>query len=110
MEFRRVLFRSPFYGLHARLTQLIEGHEDGLSKPYDMLAEPKRAIDVFPALFKREIGPEVFFMANGESLAPLNSLLDRKAATVERNEKGETERAPCRERVCRYGETWGSAD
>ncbi|MDR3497878.1 MAG: MBL fold metallo-hydrolase [Parvibaculum sp.] len=79
---------EPFYGLHARLTQLIDGHEEGLSKLHDLLAEPKRAIDVFPALFKREIGPEVFFMATGESLAHLNCLLGRKAATVTRNEKG----------------------
>lgn len=79
---------EPFYGLHARLTQLIEGHEDGLNKLHDMLAEPRRAIDVFSALFKREIGPEVFFMATGESLAHLNCLLGRKTATVTRNEKG----------------------
>ncbi|MDO8421384.1 MAG: MBL fold metallo-hydrolase [Parvibaculum sp.] len=79
---------EPFYGLHTRLTQLIEGHEGGLSKLHDMLSEPRRAIDVFPALFKREIGPEVFFMATGESLAHLNCLIGRKTATVSRNEKG----------------------
>jgi hypothetical protein len=39
-------------------------------------------------LFKREIGPEVFFMATGESLAHLNCLLGRKQAKVARNEKG----------------------
>ena len=53
-----------------------------------MLSDPRRAIDVFPALFKREIGPEVFFMATGESLAHLNCLIGRKTATVSRNEKG----------------------
>ena len=79
---------EPFYGLHARLSQLIEGHEEGLAKLHDLLAEPKRAIDVFPALFKREIGPEVFFMATGESLAHLNCLIGRGRATVERDEKG----------------------
>lgn len=79
---------EPFYGLHTRMTQLIEGHEEGLSKLYDLLAEPKRVIDVFPALFRRKIGPEVFFMATGESIAHLNCLLGRGKATVERNEKG----------------------
>ena len=79
---------EPFYGLHTRMTQLIEGHEEGLSKLYDMIAEPKRVIDVFPALFRRKIGPEVFFMATGESIAHLNCLLGRGKATVERNEKG----------------------
>lgn len=79
---------EPFYGLHERMTQLIDGHEDGLAKLLDMLDEPKRAIDVFPALFKRKIGPEVFFMATGESLAHLNCLIGRGLATVSRDEKG----------------------
>ncbi|HUD51552.1 MBL fold metallo-hydrolase [Parvibaculum sp.] len=79
---------EPFYGLHARMTQLIAGHEEGLSKLHDLLAEPKRAIDVFPALFKRKIGPEVFFMATGESIAHLNCLIGRKQAVVTRDEKG----------------------
>ena len=79
---------EPFYGLHQRLTQLIAGHEDGLAKLHVMRAAPKRAIDVFPALFKRKIGPEVFFMATGESLAHLNCLLGRGLATVSRDENG----------------------
>ncbi|MFZ2467527.1 MAG: MBL fold metallo-hydrolase [Parvibaculum sedimenti] len=78
---------EPFYGLHTRMTQLIDGHEEGLSRLHDLLAEPKRVIDVFPALFKRKIGPEVFFMATGESIAHLNCLLGRGKASVERNEK-----------------------
>jgi len=79
---------EPFYGLHTRLTQLIDGHETGLAKLHLLLAEPKRAIDVFPALFKREIVSDVFFMATGESLAHLNCLLGRKMAKVTRDEKG----------------------
>lgn len=79
---------EPFYGLHTRLTQLIDGHAEGLSKLHDLLAEPKRAIDVFPALFKRKIVPDVFFMATGESLAHLNCLIGRGEAAVARDEKG----------------------
>jgi len=79
---------EPFYGLHTRLTQLIDGHEEGLAKLLDMLDEPKRAIDVFSALFKRKIGAEVFFMATGESLAHLNCLLGRGLATVARDDRG----------------------
>ncbi|MAN61731.1 MAG: MBL fold metallo-hydrolase [Parvibaculum sp.] len=79
---------EPFYGLHTRLDALVEGHEEGLAKLLEMLAEPKRAIDVFPALFKREIGPDVFFMATGESLAHLSCLVARGDATVSRDEKG----------------------
>lgn len=79
---------EPFYGLHTRLTQLIDGHAEGLAKLHELLAEPKRAIDVFPALFKRKIVTDVFFMATGESLAHLNCLIGRGEATVARDEKG----------------------
>jgi glyoxylase-like metal-dependent hydrolase (beta-lactamase superfamily II) len=79
---------EPFYGLHTRLTQLIEGHREGLERLHDLLAEPRRVIDVFPALFKRKIGPEVFFMATGESLAHLNCLIGRGEAVVERDANG----------------------
>jgi len=59
-----------------------------LAKLLALLETPKRAIDVFPALFKRKIGPEVFFMATGESLAHLNCLIGRGLATVSRDENG----------------------
>ncbi len=38
---------------------------------------PRRATEVFPALFKREIGPAHFSMALAEALAHLNHLLQR---------------------------------
>jgi glyoxylase-like metal-dependent hydrolase (beta-lactamase superfamily II) len=37
---------SPFIGLHARADELIDSHSRGLSRLEDMLAEPKRALDV----------------------------------------------------------------
>jgi glyoxylase-like metal-dependent hydrolase (beta-lactamase superfamily II) len=79
---------EPFYGLHARLTRLIDGHEKSLKRLLGELAEPKRAIDVFSALFKRKIGPDVFFMATGESLAHLACLVHRGLACAEKDEKG----------------------
>jgi hypothetical protein len=39
------------------------------------LAEPKRAIDAFGALFVRPIGPDLLGMATGESIAHLNHLV-----------------------------------
>jgi glyoxylase-like metal-dependent hydrolase (beta-lactamase superfamily II) len=65
---------SPFIGLHSRLDRLIGGHTRGLKRLEAALAEPKRAIDVFGALFARPIGPEVLGMATGESVAHLNHL------------------------------------
>lgn len=79
---------EPFYGVHERLTDLIEEHERGLGRLAEMCAEPKRSVDVFPALFKREIGPDLYFMATGESLAHLNCLLAREEITVERDADG----------------------
>jgi glyoxylase-like metal-dependent hydrolase (beta-lactamase superfamily II) len=72
---------EPFHGLHARLRQLAGGHERDLLKLRQMLAAPRRAIDVFAALFRRSIGPELLGMATGESLAHLNHLLRRNLAT-----------------------------
>jgi len=79
---------EPFFGVHRRLDALVEGHEEGLSKLLEMLSEPRRAIDVFPALFKRKIGADVFFMATGESLAHLSCLVARGLATVSRDAEG----------------------
>ena len=79
---------TPFYGLHVRLTQLIEAHERDLDKLWDHLAVPRRAVDCFPALFKREIGPADFGLATGETLAHLNCLLGRRRIRRERDAEG----------------------
>ncbi len=68
---------EPFYGLHRRLDDLIEGHETNLKDLHSLLDTPKRAVDVFPALFKREITNEVMMMATGESIAHLNYLKEK---------------------------------
>jgi len=65
---------SPFQGLHRRLNRLIAGHHRGLERLQDDLSVPKRAVDVFAALFARVISPEVLGMATGETLAHLNYL------------------------------------
>jgi glyoxylase-like metal-dependent hydrolase (beta-lactamase superfamily II) len=81
---------DPFQGLHGRLDYLLGGHERGLTRLRQALAEPKRAVDVFGALFAREIGHEaqVLGLATGESLAHLNYLVARGEATVERAADG----------------------
>ncbi|MCG3188490.1 MAG: Hydroxyacylglutathione hydrolase [Burkholderiaceae bacterium] len=69
---------EPFHGLHARLDRLAAGHEKALARLRRTLAEPRRAIDVFGALFARPIeSPELLGMATGESLAHLNHLVAR---------------------------------
>jgi glyoxylase-like metal-dependent hydrolase (beta-lactamase superfamily II) len=65
---------SPFKGLHARLGELIESHQRGLARLEGLLSEPRRAVDVFGALFARPITSELLGMATGEALAHLNYL------------------------------------
>lgn len=81
---------DPFHGLHARLDHLIAGHERSLGRLEKTLAEPKRAIDVFGALFARPIGPELMGMATGESLAHINCLIERGKAVAEVDADGVT--------------------
>jgi len=68
---------EPFRGAHLRLTELIDGHEDGMKALLALCAEPKRAVDVFPALFRAKITTGVYGMATGESIAHLNCLRAR---------------------------------
>ncbi len=79
---------DPFRGLHARLDHLIAGHERGLRRLEQRLAEPKRAVDVFGALFARAIGDNLLGMATGESLAHLNCLRTRGRAAAEPDSDG----------------------
>jgi len=82
---------EPFRGLHARLDRLAHGHERGLERLRRSLAEaPKRAIDVFGALFARPIGStgDLLGMATGESLAHLNCLLALGEVVVEPDADG----------------------
>ena len=74
---------DPFTGLHARLDHLTAGHERSLRRLRQRLAEPRRAVDVFGALFARPIGPNLLGMATGESLAHLNCLRERGEVAAE---------------------------
>ena len=79
---------DPFHGLHARIDHLIGGHERSLERLQKVIAEPKRAIDVFSILFKRTINNDVLSMATGESLAHLNCLINRGQAVREADAQG----------------------
>ena len=77
---------EPFRGLHARLDRLSQGHNRGLERLRRSLADsPRRAIDVFGALFARPIdnNGHLLGLATGESLAHINYLLARGEAVCE---------------------------
>ena len=65
---------EPFRGAGARLDALIRGHRTALRRLERALARPRRAVDVFSALFARPVEDGVRGMATGESLAHLNHL------------------------------------
>ncbi len=68
----------PFTGLHHRLRHLIEHHEDGLLALEEACVErPLSALELVPAMFKRELSDEQVSMALGECVAHLNYLVQR---------------------------------
>jgi glyoxylase-like metal-dependent hydrolase (beta-lactamase superfamily II) len=81
---------EPFRGLHARLDALIQGHEERLERVHGELAQPKRAVDVFSALFRRRVGIDMLGFATGESIAHLNCLIGRGMAAGEVDASGIT--------------------
>lgn len=72
---------EPFRGAHKRLDALIEGHETGMKRVLQRLEEPKRALELFPALFARPIDKDNLGMATGETIAHLNCLKGRGLVT-----------------------------
>ncbi|HOA92899.1 MAG TPA: MBL fold metallo-hydrolase [Quisquiliibacterium sp.] len=84
---------EPFRGLHARIDDLIRGHEVGLERLRRTLRDrPCRAIDVFGALFARRIEGDLHLlsMATGESLAHINHLRALGELRVNDDEMGVT--------------------
>ncbi len=79
---------SLYEGLHERLTALIDWHEVALEKLYDLCQTPRRAVDVFPALFKSAITDSSYFPATGEAIAHLHCAVERRMLTVEEDENG----------------------
>lgn len=72
---------EPFRNAGKRLQDLIGGHEEGMAKLLDLCREPKRAVEVFPALFRSRITGGNYIMATGESIAHLNCLIARGQMT-----------------------------
>lgn len=59
----------PFYGLPFRSAQLIENHVSALERVETFLATPGTAVDCFPTLYKRDIGPGEYTLALVEAMA-----------------------------------------
>ncbi|MDZ4762354.1 MAG: MBL fold metallo-hydrolase [Alphaproteobacteria bacterium] len=72
---------EPFLGAHRRLDALLDGHELGMRRILSRLDEPRRAVDLFTAMFARTIDRETLGMATGETVAHLNCLKGRGLIT-----------------------------
>jgi len=80
-----------FRGLHARLDYLAASQERTLNRLRKTLSEPRRAVDVFAALFGRSIDESdssLLNLATGESMACLNYLLHRGEVRRELDDTG----------------------
>lgn len=72
---------EPFTGAHHRLQELIDGHEKSMDRVEQRLREgPHRAVDLFAALFPRNVSGDLLGFATGEALAHLNCLIRRGRA------------------------------
>jgi glyoxylase-like metal-dependent hydrolase (beta-lactamase superfamily II) len=79
---------EPFYGLHRRIDQLLEGHERSLQRLLQELSHPRTACDVLALLFRRPVSGDMLQMATGESVAHLNCLIRRGQITCNRDDAG----------------------
>ncbi len=79
---------KPFRGAHARLAALMDEHLTNLDALFEFCKEPKRAVDVFPVLFKSRITGTNLIMATGEAVAHLNYLLDKSELVAGRDDAG----------------------
>jgi glyoxylase-like metal-dependent hydrolase (beta-lactamase superfamily II) len=79
---------KPFRGAHGRIDTLIEEHRQGLEELEALCSVPRRAIDAFPALFKREINDNNLIMATGEAIAHLNYLVKQGRLSVAPDDDG----------------------
>ena len=80
-----------FHGLHARLQRLRSSQTRSLDGLREALAAPKRAVDVFGALFARGIGESdlaQMSLATGESIACLTYLMYRGEVCREMRDDG----------------------
>src|SRR6218665_2681484 len=80
-----------FRGLHARIDAIKQGQDRAFERLRRTLADPKRDIDVFVALFADSISEayvHLLGMATGESIACLNHLVLRGEVRRETDANG----------------------
>jgi len=67
----------PFYGLHKRVEELIQHHEDHMVALELACKTPSALPELLPIIFKRELDDSQIGMAQGECIAHLHLLMER---------------------------------
>lgn len=67
----------PFYGLHARLDDLISHHHERLDETFEAIDSGKTGVEVLRQLFNRPLDEHQTFFAIGETLAHIYHLIDQ---------------------------------
>jgi len=78
----------PFLGLEPRMKQIIAEHEEGLDAIRSLCSEPRRAVDLFGALFRGAVNSGNEVMAAGEALAHLAYLEAESELLAQADESG----------------------
>lgn len=78
----------PFYGVRARLRQLIDHHDDRMLAIEQACVEPQIARDLLPVLFSRQLDARQTMMALGEAIAHLHLLMHRNRIERSLHEDG----------------------
>ncbi len=78
----------PFYGVRARLRQLIDHHDDRMLAIEQACVEPQIARDLLPVLFSRQLDARQTMMALGEAIAHLHLLMFRNRIERSLHEDG----------------------
>ncbi len=79
---------EPFFGLHARLDQLISHHGERLSLLERVLARPLRVSDTLEPLYRRTLEAHEIDLGFAEALAHLNCLIEQGRASREAGADG----------------------
>ena len=79
---------KPFRGAHERIDRLVSDHRKQLEVLRELCAEPRRAIDVFPALYRTKITRDNLMFATGEAIAHLHYLRDEGEILAEADADG----------------------
>jgi glyoxylase-like metal-dependent hydrolase (beta-lactamase superfamily II) len=79
---------APFFGLHARISQLITHHEERLKEAELQIAHPSTAFTTTMSLFPNALSEGQGRLALGETLAHLHRLVTLNRAFTEIDESG----------------------